>query len=473
MEGVFALLAIGTVGSVAYLLASWRSERRARGWRDAASAAGLVNVRMRSGIGRATCLIGGAGPLTVRLESYRRGKHERGTRVVVGGLGYHAAELDVRSEGFATGIEKALGEREVELGDEAFDNAGYLHGSPALIRAVFDPQTRSMMRPLLQGRLPLGGSEAPTVRASIMDDELRVEIRHRAFEGVPPHLPAALGGLVELGKRLVRPGDPATRIAANTGREEMPAVRLGNLQLLSREYPAHAATREALQAALGDEDLEVRVHAATVTGPEGRDALLDVAARTDAPDELVARAITALGRDFPVARAIDMLRGALALDRDRVAIACACLDRLAQPDGISPESVETLARVLADADGEPAVTAARALGASVNEGAERALVAALMRDSAKVRVAAAESLGRIGTPLAVAPLREASAAHPLDGGLRRTARHAIALIQERVSGAAPGQLSLAADAGGQVSLADDDQRGRVTLATAEASGHQE
>lgn len=144
------------------------------------------------------------------------------------------------------------------------------------------------------------------------------------------------------------------------------------------------------------------------------------------------------------------------------------MDRLAQPGTGSIESVETISRVLAKADKDLAMAAARALGANANEAAERALVAALTHDSADVRVAAAESLGRSGTPLAVVPLREAASAHPFDGALRRAARHAIALIQERVSGASPGQLSLAADAGGQVSLADDE-RGRVSLAPPDGS----
>ena len=44
--------------------------------------------------------------------------------------------------------------------------------------------------------------------------------------------------------------------------------------------------------------------------------------------------------------------------------------------------------------------------------AEQALIAALEDDSSEVRVAAAETLGRIGTPLAVVPLREASPRGP-------------------------------------------------------------
>jgi HEAT repeat protein len=344
-----------------------------------------------------------------------------------------------------------------------------LQGSPALIRALFDPETRSMLRPLLQGEIPVGGSggRISGVRASIADGELRVEIRERAFESVLPRLPAALRTLIEIGNRLVRPDDLVATIAANTRREGVPAVRLANLQMLSREYPAHDAAREALRAALGDESLEVRLHAARALGPEGRDTLLEIAGRGDAPDALVARAITTLGGDFPVPRAIETLQ--LSLDSGRTDVARACVERLARPDTGSSE-VEMISRVLANSDKDLAMAAARALGAHVNKAAERALVAALTHDSADVRVAAADSLGRGGTPLAVVPLREAASAHPFDGALRRAARHAIALIQERVSGASPAQLSLAADAGGQLSLADEDQRGRVSLVPPDGSG---
>jgi len=80
-----------------------------------------------------------------------------------------------------------------------------------------------------------------------------------------------------------------------------------------------------------------------------------------------------------------------------------------------------------------------------------------------VRVASAEALALVGTPLSVIPLREAASAHLLDAALRRAARQAVAEIQGRVRGASPGQLSLAGDQAGQVTLVEEDTRGRLSL----------
>lgn len=79
-----------------------------------------------------------------------------------------------------------------------------------------------------------------------------------------------------------------------------------------------------------------------------------------------------------------------------------------------------------------------------------------------MRVAAAEALAGVGTVDAVVPLRQAVGDHPLDLGLRRAALGAIAAIQARLSGAAPGQLGLADGEAGTLSLAGS-QAGDVAL----------
>ncbi|MGE5198136.1 MAG: HEAT repeat domain-containing protein, partial [Rhodospirillaceae bacterium] len=125
---------------------------------------------------------------------------------------------------------------------------------------------------------------------------------------------------------------------------------------------------------------------------------------------------------------------------------------------------------LATAGDMVAASAARALGRIGDAAAEPALIAALDRGAAAVGVAAAEALGRIGSPQAVVPLRSAASSHLLDGDLRRAARQAVAEIQSRVSGASPGQLSLAGDEAGRLSLVEEEQRGRLSMAEAARAG---
>jgi len=235
-------------------------------------------------------------------------------------------------------------------------------------------------------------------------------------------------------------------------------VRLGNLQTLTTEFPRHPGTREALLAALDDPSLEIRLHAAIALGPEGR-ATLQTLAADDGADTVSARAISALGSDFALERAIERLRQSRA--KELTATALACIEAIGRAG--TPEGSEALADMLATAPDHLAVAAAGAIAGEENEKVERGLLAALERESAEVRVAAAEALGRVGSPSAVVPLREASGAHTFDGALRRATRQAIAEIQSRVTGASPGQLSLAAEEAGQVSLVDEDRRGQVSL----------
>ena len=65
----------------------------------------------------------------------------------------------------------------------------------------------------------------------------------------------------------------------------------------------------------------------------------------------------------------------------------------------------------------------------------------------------------------MAPLRSAAAGHPLDFAFRAEVRRAVEYIQERLEGAEEGQLSLtvAEEAGGEVSLSTWEERGRLSL----------
>jgi HEAT repeat protein len=470
MGSILGLLTAGAVASIAYLLLWFRFRERAAAWQQAARAVELTGVATSGFMGWDTRLTGKAGTLRVRLESYQRGKSERGTRAVVGGLRHGAYALTIRAEGITTAIEKTFGEREIVLGDEAFDSAAYVQGAPGLIRALFDADTRGLTRRLLQGQLRVAGPRGArdlAVRTGVSDSELQVEIREPLFGDVLGRLPDALAVVLDLARRLERPDDLAAAIATNTRREPLAAVRLANVQLLAKEHPAHAATRESLLAALGDEDAEVRLQAAIALGPDGRAVLLESATREDTEDTLAARAIAALAGEFPADLAIERLKRARRSQQAKVARAC--IDVVGRAG--TAQAIEALASVLADAGDELAAAAAGALGGTPSEVAQRALVGALGHDSAAVRVAASEALGRIGTPLAVAPLRECAGAHSFDGALRRAVRQAVAEIQARVSGASPGQLSLTIEDAGQVSLADEDQRGRVSLEpTSEESG---
>jgi HEAT repeat protein len=427
VEPLFGLVVAAIAGSVAYLVASERRRAHLRVWRSAAQQAGLAEVEEAEGsLSGGAFLSGCSGDLRVRLEGYRRGKYERGTKIVVTGLGHGAGGLSLRREGFATAIEKSLiGEREIEVGDRAFDDEYYVQGQAPLALAILDPETRRRLAGLLRGRVAVPDREPIDVHASLSDGVLDVRVKESGLSSNRERVPEILAGVLDVARLLVAPLDVAARIAANVGREPEARARLKGVLMLAREFPRHPATRETLLAAREDASEEVRLRAAMALGAEGRETLVDLVERAGTDDSCAARAIGALGDRVPEGLAESTLRRALGGAR-RPQTAQACLE---------------------------------ALGRLGRAAAEGLLLEALRGDDLPVSAAAAQALGGAGTVAAVAPLREAAERR---GELRSAARQAIAEIQSRLAGAGPGQLSLAGREAGALSLADGEP-GRLSL----------
>lgn len=104
-----------------------------------------------------------------------------------------------------------------------------------------------------------------------------------------------------------------------------------------------------------------------------------------------------------------------------------------------------------------------ALGPADGPSAEQVLLAALAHPSLEVVRASVPPLGRVGTVRAIPPLLECGERYEADPEVRRAVRQTVAEIQSRLPGASPGQLSIAGTEAGQVSLVEEDQRGRVSL----------
>jgi HEAT repeat protein len=450
------LFLLGVLGALSLFLSivealAARRNGRAAAWRRAAEVCGLTELRWSaSSIGRDRHLEGRAGAFWVRFEN--PGGRRLATRIVVAGPGQ--GPLTLRRE--TVGVGKRLHAREVELGDSVFDGDIYVEGPPAVALAVLDAATRPIVRRLLQGYID-GGPEPVRVAPSYEQDELRVEIRGYSAKALHSLLPRTLERLLDVARRLSPPEDLAARLRDNLLQEPEPQVRLRTLVTLVGEHPQHPATVEASRAAAQDPDDELRLQAGTALGAEGREVLLELASRETAEDSLSARAVRALGQDLPRAREKEILQQALR--GRRLETARTCLERLGER--ADAESVDVLAAVMAAEEDDLAAAAATALGETGLAAAEAPLVAVLTRDLPALRVAAARALGRMGTVRAVPSLKEAAEGSG-GGDLRRAARQAIVQIQSRISGAAPGQLSLAQAEVGQLSLAADDA-GRLSL----------
>jgi hypothetical protein len=357
-------------------------------------------------------------------------------------------------------IEKAFGEREIELGDDEFDRRAYIHGSPRMVHAILDAGARDLVGALIDGRIPVGASgETVKARVAVSDGALRAEISEGAFSPGGRNLPAAVETLLDAARQLVLPDDVPARLARNVRHDPVPEVRLSNLLTLIREYPGYDATREALEAASGDRDAEVRLRAALERGEEGWAVLREIATSAAAGDSQSARAVRALGGRLAREDAEKIL--AQALVEKRRATAGATIRVFGEIGG--SESIAALGAVLSDDDDELVIAAAGALGATDAPEAEAHLIAALDRDGPEVWPAIAEALGRVGTAAAVVPLRAMAGRYQFDLGLRRASRQAIAEIQARLTGATPGQLALADGGSGQLSLSEEGPEGRVAI----------
>jgi hypothetical protein len=460
MEAFGAVLVAAVVASVAYLIAATKARTRAAAWHNAAGAVGLTEIEASERFGVPSKLTGRSGPLEVTLERYQRGKYESGTRISIAGMGHGLAGLSLRREGLATTFEKAVGEREIELGDPAFDGELFVQGSAPLARALLDAETRQLLAGLLRGHVPVSSGTVPA-RVTLTGGVLRADLQERAFSVRGERLPEVLAILRAVARRLVAPADIARRIADNLRNEPAAGVRLQSLLMLVREFGDHPAAREVLLAAREDASAEIRLRAGIELGDEGREVLLDLAGAEGTEDRWAAAAVAALAERLPRERTEEILRQALRARR--LATAQASVEWLGRSGDTA--GVATLAKVLALESGELGVAAAQALGALGKPAAQPALVDALSSEAPAVRAAAAAALGRVGDVASVLPLRQAPVRYPADGALKRAVRQAVAEIQSRLAGAAPGQLSLVAESAeaGRLSLADSDASGRLSL----------
>jgi hypothetical protein len=345
-----------------------------------------------------------AGPLWVGIENAE--PNARISIVVPGKPGFQKLRIHPQSLPLPW-VQK------IEIGDRAFDSTFSIEGPMRLVCSLLDAETRRLLsRVNAESRLEIS---AGVLRAVITDEK------------VPDVLPL----LLDLGRRCAELVIDPRRVAQNAKTDPEPGVRLCNLLLLIRELPEHQATVEALRAACADPSPEIRLRAAKELGAEGHGVLVELT-ECELDDAASAEAVSLLERELPIERVKTILDSALR--GRRLQTARVCVEVLSRSG--APAAVDTLIEVLAQESGE--------MGA-----------------------AAALALGRVGSALAVLPLKEAAERHRHDRELRRAVRQAVAEIQSRLQGASPGQLSLANDEAGQLSLAEE-QAGQLSLSPEQA-----
>jgi hypothetical protein len=197
-------------------------------WQYAAMACGLRVEEISSPWAMRSRLEARAGPIKVRIEDpQRRDAGVQVTVVVPGPPGFSGVRIR-REQNRPKGI------REIEIGDEPFDNAFFVEGPMRLVCALLDMEMRHLLISVnAESQLAIGRGE---IRAEMSRSQ------------VPDLLPL----LFEIGQRLAQPLNAAQRLADNAQRDPDAGVRLRNLLLLARELPREPATVDLLRTACSD-----------------------------------------------------------------------------------------------------------------------------------------------------------------------------------------------------------------------------
>jgi HEAT repeat protein len=416
-----------------------RREGRLEAVAEVGVALGLADVTMEG-----ADLEGRHGSLRVRIETSSAERVRPVGRLVVRGL---TQGLSVQRDGLLARVGEAPRGPVVETGDEAFDQALYVRGQALVARALLDADTRALCLAAICGRT-LGRGAAVAVAEGVLSAELAGEWS----EDTPQRVEGARV-LVALAHRLEEPDAKEERLSRIARTDALPRVRQLALETLADAAPAHELTGRALRRACDDPDPAIRLRAALLAGGKpARRALRALAERTDVPDEVSATTVDEIGGRMAVADLGAMLGSAL---RARPKTDLAAVRALARG---GPAVVPTLVAALPRLADDAVAAAAEVLRAIGVRGAESALIAAVARPDATVRIAVAHALGALGSVRAVPVLRGLEA----DGGdVRSAARAAVAAIQSRLGGASSGQLALAEPDGGHLALAEGD--GRLTL----------
>ena len=268
----------GTLFSVT-LIRHFNQQRNAalKMWREAAQAAGFSHLEetQEGDFVLSPRLVATRGKLSVSFDQVQRNdKYE--TRVRISGL---PPALTLTLETGATRSAGRSGHRDLEVGDDDFDDEVYVQGPATLVQAIMDSGLRLRVRSML--------GSGVAVRGGVLHAEVPNEYGGSGYLGASrAPLETVLPLLVEFANRLMRPADVVDRLVASVKTDPVAGVRRASLLMLAREYPEHAATRPALAAALADPDDAVRLCAATLLAPEGTPVLLEIAGGENTDDGL-------------------------------------------------------------------------------------------------------------------------------------------------------------------------------------------
>ena len=300
----------------------------------------------------------------------------------------------IRGEGFFS----SFFSNDIVVGDPPFDNTVKLAGDEVAALALFDENTRRLVR----GAVSSGWAYEGGVWVLDVGGRLSDALGHRINAGV------------DLAKVMtLREADMATRLASRAAHDSLVVIRKRALEHLIRHFGADPNTLHALDVACADSDPGIRLLAAAHQGNlEVLNALAQSGESVSQRVEAFEAMVRVAPHDEPVRNTVVQWLG---FDQpEHRPLRIAAIDAAARVEVADIEA--RLLEVLGADDDETKLSTIHALGA----------------------------LGTVAVVPALIPYRDKVFAFALKGA----AKDAILAIQARVMGADAGALALAADGGG-------------------------
>ena len=346
--------------------------------------------------------------------------------------------MSLDREGFLSGV---LGGRDIEIGCPVFDSTTYVSSysgnADAEVSALLDEKTRAVVSRVVV----MGGAKVA-----------RGGITHMKSNSIDK-VPSIVGELVELARHLsMKTSEIPARLARNALSDGLSSVRLHNLTLLQQRYPTSDEARETSATLLTDSNHSIRLAAAMFADDDAPAVVREIALDTQAGDDVRIKAVQHLVATAEGEEMVEIASSLLTDASKRLRrLAIQSLGRLQHRP-----SLEAIVALLNPADVATSLEIIKAVENIGDSSAEGVLIRLLGDVPNRVRLAAIEALGKIGTIAAVEPL------HALTKRMRfkRSARVAIAGIQSRLGDVESGRLSLvpAIDPSGALSLAGDPEK---------------
>lgn len=408
--------ALALVALLVLALMARRREDVFDGWKEAAR---QLHLELQpGGLLKTGTIMGPVKGMFVRVESFPRGRGDKMTpytRIVVDGTDEIPESLIVVARATGGNHFPALPARRVPTHDARFDAEIFVLGDEQEVAALFTQSTRHLV-----------SYTVPSLDVVVRRSEVYFE-----GEGIiedPYKLVSTVRNLASLGAALrLDANSVCRRMAANSARDPMVAVRVHLLELLWSHFRSDLKTQEAVRHALKDNSFRVQLRAATLMGEEGQGHAESIARNPVAPEEVRVLALQWLAGHLPRERMGPLLAGVLSTRSEKVLLMV--LDELGRL-----RWVPVLDRLLALLDNaEPDLEARifEALKQMNDPEVEEALVERALNGSESGQRAALRTLGLVGGQGSVEPLMALAESVSIKQTTRELVREQVSEIVQR------------------------------------------